>query len=201
MEIKKQGSNFRVGVHRRIYNANLKDAIVVSGMTFEELSVIVFFSKQAISDIVNFRRYPTDHQKTALSVALDASEEILFPQNYDKLYEKLSIAQRDATMSVKMMELSSQEVLSLPAPTDLEAQTELMFLKDVFKSILEDLTDREQSILSMRFGLEDGIYHTLEEVGRLHGVTRERIRYIEAKALEKIKEHPLARNLEHYVLN
>ena len=50
----------------------------------------------------------------------------------------------------------------------------------------EDLTPREQKILEMRFGLTDGIAHTLEEVGQEFGVTRERIRQIEAKSLEKI---------------
>ena len=55
-------------------------------------------------------------------------------------------------------------------------------------SIIIELSPREQKILSMRFGLEDGITHTLEEVGKEFGVTRERIRQIEAKALERIRD-------------
>lgn len=50
------------------------------------------------------------------------------------------------------------------------------------------LTDREQKILAMRFGLEDGVIHTLEEVGKEFGVTRERIRQLEALTIEKIRE-------------
>jgi len=61
-------------------------------------------------------------------------------------------------------------------------------LKGYIKKIVSFLTPREQKILTMRFGLEDGIGHTLEEVGKVFGVTRERIRQIEAKALEKIRE-------------
>ncbi len=58
------------------------------------------------------------------------------------------------------------------------------------KQKLEDVyNQKQQKILQMRFGLEDGITHTLEEVGQEFGVTRERIRQIEAKALEKIKGH------------
>ncbi len=63
----------------------------------------------------------------------------------------------------------------------------LQILKDYVKAIIMELTPREQKILEMRFGLIDGISHTLEEVGKEFGVTRERIRQIESKALEKIR--------------
>ncbi|HEY4497271.1 MAG TPA: sigma-70 family RNA polymerase sigma factor, partial [Candidatus Paceibacterota bacterium] len=62
-------------------------------------------------------------------------------------------------------------------------------LRDNIREILVDLMPREQKILRMRFGLDDGITHTLEEVGKEFGVTRERIRQIEAKAIEKIRQH------------
>jgi RNA polymerase primary sigma factor len=71
-------------------------------------------------------------------------------------------------------------------------------LRDVIKDILTDLTEREQKILSMRFGLEDGVSHTLEEVGKVFGVTRERIRQIEAKAIEKIRDHQKSKALEGF---
>jgi len=63
----------------------------------------------------------------------------------------------------------------------------LELLRDYVRDVIKDLSPREQKILEMRFGLEDGVSHTLEEVGREFDVTRERIRQIEAKALEKIK--------------
>jgi RNA polymerase primary sigma factor len=71
-------------------------------------------------------------------------------------------------------------------------------LKEYVQEILRDLEPREQKILKMRFGLEDGVQHTLEEVGEEFGVTRERIRQIEAKALERIKEHPEVYRLRDY---
>lgn len=71
-------------------------------------------------------------------------------------------------------------------------------LKDYIKEILVEVPPREQKILKMRFGLEDGITHTLEEIGQEFGVTRERIRQIEAKAMERIKAHPEARKLLDY---
>ncbi len=71
-------------------------------------------------------------------------------------------------------------------------------LKDHIKEVLGELTPREQKILKIRFGLEDGVTHTLEEVGQEFGVTRERIRQIEAKALEKIREHVAVKKLKDY---
>ncbi len=65
----------------------------------------------------------------------------------------------------------------------------LELLRDYVTEIISELTPREQKILEMRFGLKDGVAHTLEEVGQEFDVTRERIRQIEAKALERIKQH------------
>jgi len=71
-------------------------------------------------------------------------------------------------------------------------------LKEYVGDILKDLDPREQKILKMRFGLEDGVTHTLEEVGEEFGVTRERIRQIESKALERIREHIDINKLRDY---
>ncbi|MBP9697669.1 MAG: RNA polymerase sigma factor RpoD [Candidatus Moranbacteria bacterium] len=71
-------------------------------------------------------------------------------------------------------------------------------LRSHIADILSELTPREQKILRIRFGLEDGVTHTLEEVGQEFGVTRERIRQIEAKALEKIREHEHLKKLKDY---
>lgn len=71
-------------------------------------------------------------------------------------------------------------------------------LADQMQEILESLSEKERKILEMRHGLLDGTYHTLEEVGKEFGVTRERIRQIEAKALEKIRQHDKARRLKSY---
>ncbi len=71
-------------------------------------------------------------------------------------------------------------------------------IADQVKEILDDLPEKERKILEMRHGLVDGITHTLEEVGKEFGVTRERIRQIEAKALEKIRQHDKANRLRNY---
>ncbi|HET8669390.1 MAG TPA: RNA polymerase sigma factor RpoD [Candidatus Saccharimonadales bacterium] len=72
-------------------------------------------------------------------------------------------------------------------------------LKEQVKGMLSALTEREQKILKLRFGLEDGKQHTLEEVGQEFSVTRERIRQIEAKALAKLRKHKDAKKLHDYI--
>ena len=72
-------------------------------------------------------------------------------------------------------------------------------LKEQVASVLSALTDREQKIVKMRFGLDDGKNHTLEEVGQEFSVTRERIRQIEAKALAKLRKHKDAKKLYEYL--
>jgi RNA polymerase primary sigma factor len=71
-------------------------------------------------------------------------------------------------------------------------------LKNHVSEVLNELTPREHKILKIRFGLEDGVTRTLEEVGQEFGVTRERIRQIEAKALEKIRDHAALKKLKDY---
>ncbi|MFH0830437.1 MAG: sigma-70 family RNA polymerase sigma factor [Parcubacteria group bacterium] len=81
------------------------------------------------------------------------------------------------------------------APSEAAAQN---LLKGYVRDVMKYLLPREQKILEMRFGLIDGVQHTLEEVGKEFGVTRERIRQIEAKALEKIKQHEKVRVLKDF---
>jgi len=79
-----------------------------------------------------------------------------------------------------------------------EMSTARKILKNYIGEIISDLAPREQKILDMRFGLTDGVTHTLEEVGKVFNVTRERIRQIEAKALDKIRQHHKLGKLKGY---
>ena len=85
---------------------------------------------------------------------------------------------------------------AMPAPLDLASQ---LLLKSQIGDALERLTDRERRIIQLRFGLEDGRFRTLEEVGREFGITRERIRQIEAKALRKLRHPSYSRKLRGYL--
>ena len=80
-----------------------------------------------------------------------------------------------------------------------EESASVQLLKEQVQAALGALSDREQKIIRMRFGLDNGKSHTLEEVGQEFAVTRERIRQIEAKALAKLRKHKDAKKLHEYL--
>jgi RNA polymerase primary sigma factor len=84
----------------------------------------------------------------------------------------------------------------MPQPLELASQ---QLLKSQISEALAKLTERERKIIVLRFGLEDGRFRTLEEVGREFGITRERIRQIEAKALRKLRHPSYSRQLRGYL--
>ena len=119
-----------------------------------------------------------------------------------KIHQIQRISQETVSLETPVGEDNEDSVLAefvedekVPPPS-VEASRNL--LKERLQEILTDLTPREQKILAMRFGLDDGVTHTLEEVGTEFGVTRERIRQIEAKSLEKIREHQSLKKLRGY---
>nr|HID13868.1 RNA polymerase sigma factor RpoD [Anaerolineae bacterium] len=85
---------------------------------------------------------------------------------------------------------------TIPGPAD---ATSSQLLKEQLRSILDSLSERERAVLEMRFGLMDGESHTLEEVGRAFGVTRERVRQIESKALRKLRHPGRSRKLRDFL--
>ncbi len=141
--------------------------------------------------------------------ALRKDEEELDPALQRKL--------RRAAQKVRKIMRISQEPMSLEMPIGQEDSSQLgdfieddklpgpvdaasrQLLKEQLRSALGVLSDREREVLEMRFGLIDGQDHTLEEVGRHFGVTRERIRQIEAKALRKLRHPTRSRQLRDYL--
>ncbi len=119
----------------------------------------------------------------------------------EKIYQIMKITQGTISLETPvgedkdtlLEEFIKDEKVTSPS---LEAARKL--LKERLKEVLKDLTPRERKILSMRFGLEDGVTHTLEEVGKEFGVTRERIRQIAARALEKIRHQETIKKLKEY---
>ena len=120
----------------------------------------------------------------------------------EKVRHIIKISQETVSLETPVGEEEEDSVLAdfiiddkTTVPDQVAAQR---LLRTWFEEILVDLAPREQKILEMRFGLGDGITHTLEEVGKEFKVTRERIRQIEAKALQKIREHHKLKKLDEY---
>ncbi len=127
----------------------------------------------------------------------------------DPLPEEIGVEMGLDLKKVNYIMKISQDIVSLEAPVGTEEDSKLSdfiedekmlspfevthqeLIKENIAELLEYLSAREQKIIKMRFGLEDGIPHTLEEVGKHFNVTRERIRQIEGKVLEKLRSHPL----------
>jgi RNA polymerase primary sigma factor len=131
-------------------------------------------------------------------------EEIASEMNIEveKVYHIRKISQENVSLETPVGEGDEDSVLAEFIEDEKAVSPSMQagrsLLKSRLKEIIIDLNPREQKILSMRFGLDDGITHTLEEVGSEFGVTRERIRQIEAKALEKIRGHSKLNKLEGY---
>ncbi len=171
---------------------------------------------RALADYSRTIRIPV-HMVETITKYTQTKRRLMQELGREPLPEEIATEMNLDVEKVHYIQKISQEVISLETPIgdDDEDSTLSDFIKDEtsmspdqlanaallrdqIKEVLIDLTDRERKILSMRFGLEDNIPHTLEEVGKVFGVTRERIRQIEAKALDKIRNHRDIKKLEGY---
>ncbi|MBU9722486.1 MULTISPECIES: RNA polymerase sigma factor RpoD [Bacillaceae] len=154
----------------------------------ETINKLIRVQRQLLQDL---GREPTPEE---VSKEMDLTPE--------KVREILKIAQEPVSLETPIGEeddshlgdfIEDQEAL---APSDAAAYE---LLKEQLEDVLDTLTDREENVLRLRFGLDDGRTRTLEEVGKVFGVTRERIRQIEAKALRKLRHPSRSKRLKDFL--
>lgn len=154
----------------------------------ETINKLIRVSRQLLQE---YGREPSPKE---ISEKMDMSE--------DKVREILKIAQEPVSLETPIGEEEDSHLGDfipddeIPAPADAAASA---MLKEQLNEVLDTLTEREQKVLRLRFGLEDGRARTLEEVGKRFNVTRERIRQIEAKALRKLKHPSRSKKLKDYL--
>jgi len=172
---------------------------------------------RALADQARTIRIPV-HMVETISKYMQIKRKLVQDLGREPLPEDIAAEMSIPVEKIRHIQKISQDIVSLEAPVgedDDEASVLGEFVKDEkevsptvragqtllkenLHELLGDLSPREQKILALRFGLKDGVTHTLEEVGKEFGVTRERIRQIEAKALEKIRKHDKSKKLQGY---
>lgn len=171
---------------------------------------------RSIADFGKTIRIPV-HMVETISKYSQVKRRLLQDLGREPLADEIAVEMGVEVDKVRHIQKISQEIVSLETPVGEADEDSVLaefvadektplpsvdaarnILRERLREILVDLSPREQKILEMRHGLKEGVRHTLEEVGKEFGVTRERIRQIEAKALEKIREHEALRKLKGY---
>ncbi|TAM85547.1 RNA polymerase sigma factor RpoD [bacterium] len=170
---------------------------------------------RALADQARTIRIPV-HMVETINRLIKVSRQLLQEKGREPTVEEIAAEMGLTTEKVREVMKISQEPISLETPIGEEEDSHLgdfipddeavapaeaasvMLLKEKMQDVLKNLTDRERKVLVLRFGLEDGHQRTLEEVGQEFGVTRERIRQIEAKALRKLRHPSRGKALKDY---
>ena len=171
---------------------------------------------RAIADQARTIRIPV-HMVETINKLIRVSRQLLQELGRDPSPEEIAAAMEIPVERVREIQKVAQEPVSLVTPIGEEDDSHLgdfiededapapaeaasyILLKEQLESVLDTLTPREEKVLRLRFGLDDGRSRTLEEVGQEFGVTRERIRQIEAKALRKLRHPSRSRKLKDYL--
>ncbi len=173
---------------------------------------------RALADQARTIRIPV-HMVETINRLIKVSRQLLQELGREPSVDEIADAMSLTPEKVREVMKISQEPISLETPIGEEEDSHLgdfiedqeavapaeaasvMLLKEKMADVLQNLTDRERKVLVLRFGLEDGHQRTLEEVGQEFGVTRERIRQIEAKALRKLRHPSRGKALKDYWSN
>lgn len=173
---------------------------------------------RAIADKANTIRVPV-HVRESISKLARTQNELMQELGREPVPEEIGAKMGKTANRVRELQVINQKPISLDAPIGEEGDTffgdfipdnsavspsdaaDFASLHDVVEEVLGNLSERERRVISLRFGLEDGQQHTLDEIGKEFSVTRERIRQIENKALTNMRQPSTAKKLEGFLPN
>lgn len=196
----KDSNKFGIGVKTNIYNHKMRKLRLAKGLTQRQLADVANITSMTVSDIETFKKYPRFEKLEDIAEILESTVEELFPEWLREQKLKASTYENVIMVEKISLEEARNEARQIEAPKEIEKFTELHFLKKELEKVMsEHLSEREQKVLRLRFGLTTGKTMDLEEVGQEFGVTRERIRMIESKALRKLKENSDSDRLKEFL--
>ena len=170
-------------------NNRLKSIRESEGLSAKAFSAKLGISYGSYLDCESLRRYPSEALAMRIAEALGLSADYIFPSYIRGISKTVSVS---SIPEAAMLQLEDREVRQLIAP-DFTKEHDRNEFRDQLNSVLADvLSPREQGIIGMRFGLDGGVQHTLEEVGIHYGIGRERVRQIELRAMQRLR-HPTKR--------
>ncbi len=183
-----------------VSNMNLVKARNEKGLTQLQMSDLMGKGTAASYGLIEtLRVYPNEECKNKIASILGKSKDHLFPSWLEIFTKRWSRQQKQKSVKIRAESLSSPEVAGLlTEPSSMQRDVERELLKEQMKPVLSCLNEREKKIIDLRFGLTDGVGHTLEEVAKMFDVNRERIRQIETKAIEKMQNNPAISKVGFY---
>lgn len=184
---------YLVSLRLLTYNLRFVHSRKEKGLTQSQLALVTGLSVHKISQIALLKQVPTEEQAQELADALGVDPEWLFPPELVTLKD----VRREALLTGdQVRKLQWIRPLSLPDP-DLSLRGHE--LEEALQGVLATMRPQERRVIQLRFGLDNGRSRTLEEVGKEFGVTRERIRQIEAKAMRILRRRSWSKKLQDYL--
>lgn len=195
---------FQFGLHKRVYNYNMKIAREAKGLTMRQLAEKAACDLNTLYLIQAFKQYPKEELKQRIAIVLEVPIDIIFPEDIKglRIHSRKTIDDCTITLS-EVKEIGSildRDSILQEWEDDVIARVDAQkYLPDTINKIVSTLTEREQSVIRMRYGLDGTNPMRLEEIGKLFGKSRNRISQIEQKALRKMRHPTSSKILKEFV--
>lgn len=178
----KTDEDFEIKIKYSFKNYEMQKARVRMGLEQKKLAEITGIGHMRICAIENCRAYPKQHESKKISEVLKLESSFLFPEWLNIIGDAIKEKRNKKILPIKQIGIDSPEILLIDSGENLYEQADKSLRKKYLEEALNKLPPKEKQILSMRMS-----GYTFEQVGRRLSVTRERIRQIESKALERLR--------------